>query len=126
MNRVIKFAVWSVVALASRGWAQDMHSTPSEVMPFAPFEQWKAGVLSGDAAGMKALYSSDPAAQVQVNTSKQNADADVSFWIGLKARSMQVEFVRSIVRTERASVIFRADVATGLPNSRAIRSTNFS
>jgi hypothetical protein len=100
-----------------------MHASPSEVTPFAPFEQWKAGVLAGDAAGMNALYSTDPAAKVSVNSSKQDADADVSFWIGLKARSMKVEFVRSIVRSERASVIFRADVVTGLPNGQMVSVT---
>ena len=39
-----------------------------------------------------------------------DADADTSFWLGLKARSMKVEIVRLIVRPDRASIIFRADV----------------
>jgi thioredoxin 1 len=123
MNRAFKFAAMKVVLIASCVWAQDMHSTPSELTPFAPFERWKAQVLAGDVAGVKTLYSTDPAAQVQVGPNKQNADADVSFWIGLKARSMKVEFVRSIVRPERASVIFRADVATGLPNGQTVSVT---
>jgi thioredoxin 1 len=128
MNRNTKVAVVSVwivvvIVVASCSWGQDMHATPSEIVPFAPFERWKADVLGADAAGLKGLYSSDPAAQVRVNATPQGADADVNFWIALKARSMKVEFVRSIVRSDRASIIFRAEVVTGLPNGQTVSVT---
>ncbi len=105
MNRVIKSA--AIVALmmsASYGWGQavDQH--------FAPFEQWKAAVLAGDAAGLKELYSTDPAAQVSIGTVKSNADGDAAFWLGLKVRSMKTEAIRNEIRHGHISYIFRAEV----------------
>lgn len=91
---------------------------------FAPFDQWKAAVLAQDAVALKAIYSTDPAAQVRVSTVMHPADADTSFWLGLKAKSMKVEFVRAIVRPQMASLIFRAEVVTGLPNGQTIPITD--
>jgi thioredoxin 1 len=105
MNRVTKYAAAIVLifmASYSTGQAVDQD--------FAPFEQWKAAVLVGDAAALKELYSTDPAAQVSVGVVKSNADADASFWLGLKARSMKTEAVRNEIRHGHISYIFRAEV----------------
>jgi thioredoxin 1 len=119
MNRVPKFAVAMIlVVIASTAWSQTADSTP-----FAPFEQWKSAVLAGDSAALKAFYSTDPAAQIRVNSVMHDADADTSFWLGLKARSMSVEFVRRIVREDRASIIFRSEVVSGLTNGQTISVT---
>ncbi len=91
---------------------------------FPPFEQWKAAVLAGDASALKALYSTDPAAQMRIKTVMQAADADTSFWLGLKPRTMKVEIVRLIVRPTRANVIFRADVVSGVPNGKSVNVTD--
>lgn len=91
---------------------------------FPPFEQWKAAVLAGDASALKALYSTDPAAQLRIKTVMQAADADTSFWLGLKPRTMKVEIVRLIVRPTRANVIFRADVVSGLANGQSVNVTD--
>ena len=80
---------------------------------FAPFEQWKASVLAGDATTLKTFYSIDPAAQIRIKTVMQGVDADTNFWLSLKPKSMSVEFVRLIVRPNIASVIFRAEVLAG-------------
>ncbi len=53
-----------------------------------------------------------------------DADADTSFWLGLKARSMKVEFVRQIVRPDRASMIFRVEVVSGMPNGQTVTVTD--
>ena len=100
---------WAAVALLliiNRAWAQSALATDS----FPPFEQWKAAVLSSDAPALKSMYSADPAARVRIKTVMHNADADTSFWLELKPKSMNVEFVRFIVRPAIASVIFRADL----------------
>ena len=60
---------------------------------------------------MKALYSTDPAAQVRLTVSWRSADADVNFWLGLKARSMKLEIVAVLDRPKGTSVVFKADVA---------------
>jgi ketosteroid isomerase-like protein len=126
MNRVIGLAiaiVLSFVTIVSCGWAQVASSSDS-ASAFAPFEQWKSAVLAGDAAALKSFYSTDPAAQVRVGGVMHDADADTGFWLGLKPRSMKVEIVRVKNRPDRASLIFRADVVSGLPNGQTVTVTD--
>ncbi len=91
---------------------------------FAPFEQWKSAVLAGDAAGLKAMYSTDPPAQVRTAGAIHDADADISFWLALKPRSINVQVVRKEVRHGLISFIFRAEVVSGMPNGQTIELTD--
>lgn len=78
---------------------------------FAPFEQWKAAVLAGDSAALNSFYSTDPPAQVQVNSVMgQHASADADFWLKLKPRDIKTEVVRNEPRHGHISYIFRAQV----------------
>lgn len=78
---------------------------------FAPFEQWKAAVLAVDSAALNSFYSTDPPAQVQVNSVMgQHASADVDFWLKLKPRDIKTEVVRNEPRHGHISYIFRAQV----------------
>ena len=126
MNRAIRFAAVAVllfVAATPCSWAQAVLS-PNPAVAFIPFERWRRAVLAGDAAALKGLYSANPAAEVRVNSLMHDAEADTSFWLGLKARSMKVEIIRQIVHPDRASMIFRADVASGLPNQQTVTVTD--
>jgi len=92
---------------------------------FPPLDEWRAAVTAGDATALKALYSTDPAAQIQANGSVGSADSDVNFWLALKARSMKLEIVRLKERPGPAeSVIFKAEVQTGLPNGQTVSVTD--
>ena len=105
MSQANKYAVLvALILLASCSWGQAVEQH------FAPFEQWKAAVLAGDASALKELYSTDPMVQVSVGVVKSTADADASFWLGLKARSMKTEAVRNEIRHGHISYIFRAEV----------------
>ncbi len=77
---------------------------------FPPLDQWKSAVIAGDAAALKAFYSTDPAAQIEANGAASSADADMAFWLGLEARSMKLEIVRMKEKPGAQSVIFKADV----------------
>ncbi|PYV81696.1 MAG: hypothetical protein DMG93_14530 [Acidobacteria bacterium] len=57
---------------------------------FQPIEQWKSAVLKGDAMALKSFYSVMPSAQISTTSGKGNADSDVAFWTGLKARTMDL------------------------------------
>ena len=108
MNLHRKFQILAlllVACLAGGALAQT-----ADAPPF-PFEQWKAAVLAGDAAALKAFYSTDPPAQIEVKRTNQDADADVNFWLRLKARSIKIEVVRLVARPDRGSIIFKAEVA---------------
>jgi hypothetical protein len=99
-------------------------SAPDAPTGFPPLDQWKAAVIAGDAAALKAFYSTDPAAEIETNGHTLGADADVSFWLSLKARSMRLEIVRLKERPGAESVIFKAEVQTGLPNGQTISVTD--
>lgn len=97
----------AVVTLGGHyAFAQSAADSPSS---FPPLEQWKAAVIAGDAAALKALYSTNPAAEIETNRVTQGADSDVNFWLGLKARSMNLEIVRLKQGPGKASVIFKAE-----------------
>jgi hypothetical protein len=115
----------AVAMMAVASSAQDFHTTPSDTSkPFPPFQQWMGAILTGDAAALKALYSSDPPAQISISRVAHEADVDTSFWMGLKARNMKVELIRQIVGPKKASIIFRADVVSGLPNGQTVTVTD--
>ena len=96
----------------------------SDSTGFPPLDQWKAAILEGDAAGLKAFYSTDPEAEVQANGVTAGADADVNFWLGLKARSIKVEIVRLKEHPDAEGIIFKAEVQTGLPNGQVMSVTD--
>jgi len=89
---------------------------------FPALDQWKAAVVVGDAAGLKTMYSADPAAQVMANGVQTDADADANFWLGLKAQSIKLEIVRMKERPAGMSIIFKAEVT--LPNGRILKVTD--
>ncbi len=104
--------------------ARAQNSAPATT-GFRPLDQWRAAVTAGDATALKALYSADPAAQIQANGAVAGADSDVNFWLALKARSMKLEIVRLSERPGPAeSVIFKAEVQTGLPNGQTVSVTD--
>jgi thioredoxin 1 len=126
MNSISRVAAAVVFAFGlgvSCGVAQAAPS-PDSTAAFVPFEQWKSAILAGDTGALKALYSTSPAAQTRIGGVMHDADADTSFWLGLKARSLKVEFVRQIVRPDRASMIFRAEVVSGMPNGQTVTVTD--
>jgi thioredoxin 1 len=89
---------------------------------FPPLDQWRSAVIAGDGAALKALYSTDPAAQVMANGVTVNADADMSFWLGLKAQSLKLEIVRMKAKPGAESIVFQAEAQ--LPNGKILRVTD--
>ena len=124
MNRVVRISAIACLAIMVSGVSQVLGQASDSVPGFAPFEQWKAAVLAGDPSALKRLYSTDPAAKVRINSETHNADADIDFWAGLKARSMRVEIVRGLIHPEVVTIIFRADVVSGLPNGQTVTVTD--
>lgn len=62
---------------------------------FAPLQQWKNAVSNGNAAALKALYSTTPPAKVSTPAGEIDADADVTFWTGLKVRGLKLDIAQS-------------------------------
>jgi len=117
MNRNIKLTFALAVALACPAWSQAPASPE-----FAPLEQWKNAVIAGDPAALKALYSSDPAAEIEADGVKTDADGDAKFWTALKARGIKLEIVRETSHPDRHGIIFKAAVDSGA-NGKTINVT---
>ena len=120
--RGIVLLFMAVIVLCGRSPAQA--SASDAPTGFAPLEQWKSAIVAGDAAALKSFYSTDPAAQVRANGVVAGADADVNFWLGLKARSVKLEIVRVTERPGVENFIFKAEVQTGVPNRPAVNVTD--
>jgi thioredoxin family protein len=98
--------------LAANGQLPTTKNAPPAA--FAPLEQWKAAVLAGDAAKLRAFYSSNPAARVVMQTGEAGAETDVAFWVGLKARRMKINLVQSdSSRPGLQQVGFEVEVVAG-------------
>jgi len=120
MNRVSKFAACVVLAAALACAAGGQ--SPAPTADFAPFQQWMGAVLTGEAATLKSLYSTDPPAQVRVKT---GADADTSFWLGEKTQNMNVELVRGTTpRPDITHLILRINMETSSSNGKPILITD--
>ena len=99
-------------ALVASGQAAPAKS-PAPML-FAPLEQWKAAVLSGDAAKLRALYSTNPAARVVMQSGETGSETDIAFWAGLKARRMKIDLVQSAApQADLQQVAFQAEIVSG-------------
>jgi len=129
MNATVTGCFRSIVLLFAAaivlcGHSHAQASAAASSTGFAPLEQWKSAIVAGDAAALKALSSTDPAAQVRANGVVAGADADVNFWLGLEARSVKLEIVRVTERPGVENFIFKAEVQTGLPNGPTVNVTD--
>jgi thioredoxin 1 len=124
VKRHFRYLVHLALMAAFGGYSLAQTSTADASTGFAPLDQWRSAIIAGDAATLKAFYSTDPAAQIQANGVAAGADADVSFWLALKARIMKLEIVRMRERPGAESIIFKAEVLTGLPNGQAMNVTD--
>jgi thioredoxin 1 len=121
-NRHITFLTTGFLLLCGLTLAQT--STVDSTTGFAPLDQWRNAILAGDAAALKAFYSSDPVAQIETGGAVANAEADINFWLALKACSMKIEIVRMKEKPGAESIIFKAEVRTGLSNGQAVNVTD--
>ena len=84
---------------------------------FPPLEQWKTTVVGGNAAALKALYSSNPPAQIGTPAGQSTADADIAFWTGLKPRGIKLKVLQSTSPQQGLQqVVFEAEIR-GVPHT---------
>lgn len=123
MNRGLQF-IAIIVTLAAATGVNAQKAAPTPDASFAPFEQWMGAVLTSDAKTLKALYSTDPPAQVRVKTVTHDADADTNFWLGHQVRSMKVEMIRRKISPDKVGFIFRADIVPGVAGEKPFSVTD--
>jgi thioredoxin 1 len=117
-SRVAWVYVLLLLTLFSSHVVGQAKSAPSAVgsnAAFAPLDQWKAAVISGHPATLKALYSTSPPARVATPAGESGGvDTDVTFWMGLKARRIKLDIVQSeSPQSGLQQVVFEAEVHSG-------------
>jgi hypothetical protein len=125
MNRNTRFRrTFGVVFFAGYACAlaQTAAPAPHPNTAFAPLEQWRNAVLRRDPVGLKMLYSTSPPAEVAAPGDQNTADAEVNFWIGLKAQQMNLDVVETSTPQPAVEVIaFQAEVRSGeLPKGQTL------
>ena len=86
----------------------------TDASAFAPLDQWKTAVLAGDAAGLSSLYSTNPALQVAIGQGTSDATGETSFWVGLKARKIDLQInQKTSPQPGVQAVVFQAEVQSG-------------
>jgi thioredoxin 1 len=88
---------------------------------FAPLDAWKTAIIRGDSAALKALYSTNPAARMDTPAGQVEADADINFWLGLKARTIVLRIVQSDTpQPGIQQIVLEAEVHTAAPKAQTV------
>jgi thioredoxin 1 len=109
VNRILLF-----LPIATLCFAQSSPSAAGSTFP--PLQQWKTAVVNGNPVALKALYSTNPPAQIGTPAGATNVDSDISFWTGLKVRRMKLDILESEApKAGLHQVVFQAEVHSGGP-----------
>jgi thioredoxin 1 len=102
----------AIAALSCCALAQVAAVTDASAFP--PLDQWKTAVLAGDAGGLSSLYSTNPALQVAIGKDTSDATGETSFWVGLKARKIDLQINQKASPQPGVQVVvFQAEVQAG-------------
>ena len=107
--------IFAVLALAISSYSVGQTSQSAKpTESFAPLEQWKSAVESGNASLLKSMYSSNPPARVMTISGDSTPDADIAFWTGLKPRHIKLNVVQSYSpQGGFQQLVFEAEVRSG-------------
>ena len=106
-----KFVISVLILVSVAACPQTASSAPDATFP--PFQQWMGAVLTGDAATLKSLYSTNPMAQIRVKTVIHGGGADYDYWMDMKVRNMRVEIIRGTApRPDITHLILHIDMTT--------------
>jgi hypothetical protein len=121
--RVVAFLLGSFLLMIA--FQHVSAQTPTESSTgFAPLDQWRDAIIAGNLASLKALYSSDPPAEILANNVATGADADIGFWLALRAQGMKLEIVRIKERPGVESIIFKAEVRSSSSAGQIVNVTD--
>jgi len=111
LQRWIFQASFIIAILAAPAFGQAASQSP-----FAPLEQWKAAVVSGNLMLLRSMYSASPPARIATGRGESNTDAEIAFWTGLKPRRMKLEVAESTSpQPGLQQVVFEAELHSGTP-----------
>jgi len=108
------FVVLALVVLSNCAFSQLAASADQNAFP--PLDQWKNAVLAGEPSGLTSLYSATPAVQIATEKGASDAASETKFWIGLKARKIDLNILqKSSPQPGVQVIVFQADLETAAP-----------
>jgi thioredoxin 1 len=109
----------ALVVLSCSAFSQLATSADPDAFP--ALDQWKSAVLTGDPAGLTYLYSTTPAIKVETEKGSSDASSETKFWIGLKARKIDLDILQKTSPQPGIQVVvFQADVETAAPKNEVL------
>ncbi len=84
---------------------------------FAPFEEWRKAVASGDESALKALYLQQPPARILLGKADQSSvDAECRFWVTLGGRGVSAidpKVLSFETANGKAQIVLRVEARAG-------------
>jgi hypothetical protein len=104
---------WLVLSIA--GLAQTTQVAASGDAPFAPLEQWRGSILSGDELLFRSFYSWKPEAVIQNPAGKTDSRDEIAFWNNLKVRDLKLQVIESqSPKPGMREVVLQAEIKSGI------------
>ena len=121
MKSVIRFAARAAFFIAGLCVCGAAIVAAQSGVSFAPLEQWKAAILSGDAKALNSLYRLTPAAEVATPGGPSDPEAETKFWTALKASDLRVDVIQeNSPKPGIHVVVFQAEVHAMAPSSEIL------
>jgi thioredoxin family protein len=120
-----KLLLWAALLLVSGATSAAQTpqvSQPTSVIPFAPLEQWRKSILSGDQLLFRSFYSWKPEAVIQNPAGQTDSRDEIAFWNNLKVRDLKLQVVESTSpKPGLHEVVLQAEVKSGAKSSEDAR-----
>jgi thioredoxin 1 len=120
-----KLLLWAALLLVSgtTSAAQAPQlSQPTSVVPFAPLEQWRKSILSGDELLFRSFYSWKPEAVIQNPAGQTDSRDEIAFWNNLKVTNLKLQVLESTSpKPGLHEVVLQAEVKSGAKSSEETR-----
>ena len=111
---ILALGIFSARILRAQAAATHIVSTES----FAPLEQWKSAVLSGNPAILKAIYSDAPVADIRVGDKEISLKSELAFWTGLKPTRIKLDILRDDhAQPNLRFLVIQAEISGGADSS---------
>jgi thioredoxin 1 len=105
---------WLLVAAAAL-WAQTRQALPPpSAVSFAPLEEWRKSIISGDELLFRSFYSWKPEAVIQNPAGKTDSRDEIAFWNRMKVRDLKLEILESqSPKPGMQQVVLQAEIKSG-------------
>jgi thioredoxin 1 len=93
-------------------------SRPPTPIPFAPLEEWRKSIISGDQLLFRSFYSWRPEAVIQNSAGQTDSRDEVAFWNKLNVRDLKLQVAESVSpKPGLHEIVLQAEIKSTAKNS---------